>query len=343
MISRHCEEHSDAAIQKILFIADDIECFITNHDSTWVMMKAAHHLGDEVSYALAEDLQEDGSSYCLTLSDEFFVKQEGQLLVLDQLSKDSKTSLQLDDFDYIFMRKDPPVDDEYKRECEIMAQCTKAKVINNPNSLIELNEKLMILNFPDLIIETIVTDEISEIEAFVNKHGKLVMKPLDGFGGAGISLLELDRHCQDEGRSNLMHALNLAIGLPRADGARNDKVMLQKYIPDIKIQGDKRIIVVNGEPIGALLRIPPENDFRANLAVGGSYAKHVMSDRDREICAKIKPFLLENGIYFAGVDLIGDYLTEINITSPTCLQEINRVEGLEGKEGIEYQLMAEII
>lgn len=300
----------------IAFVADEITSFIRNHDSTWVLMQAAHGLNHQVYFT--QDLQNDGKASFLKLSDKFFTSQNQDLLVLDQTSIDSQVVMNLDDFDYIFMRKDPPVDDAYKRDCQILAQCKKAKVINKPESLINLNEKLMILNFPDLIIDTIVTDDLAEIEAFVKEHGKVVMKPLDGFGGAGISLLELDS----------------VIEKPP------EQMMLQRYIPDIKTQGDKRIIVINGEPIGALLRIPPENDFRANLAVGGSYAKYVMNDRDREICDKIKPFLLENGIYFAGVDLIGDYLTEINITSPTCLQEINRVEGLEGKDGIEYQLMS---
>ncbi|MDA1021401.1 MAG: glutathione synthase [Cyanobacteria bacterium] len=314
-------------IYRIAFVADEITGFIRNHDSTWSMMQAAHGLGHAVYYT--KSLEAAGSASFLKLSDEFFRSQnhpsslcsdatkESKLLILDQASIDSQVTMNLEDFDYIFMRKDPPVDDEYKRECKIMAQCKKAKVINKPESLINLNEKLMILNFPDLIIETIVTDDLEVIKAFVNNHGKVVMKPLDGFGGAGISLLELDS----------------VIECP------SEQMMLQKYIPDIKLEGDKRIIVVNGKPIGALLRIPPENDFRANLAVGGSYAKYQMNERDREICDKIKPFLLENGIYFAGVDLIGNYLTEINITSPTCLQEINRVEGLEGRDRLEYRLI----
>jgi len=306
-------------IYRMAFVADEITSFIRNHDSTWAMMQAAHGQGHQVYYT--KSLEAEGSASFLNLSDEFFRSQSQDLLVLDQASIDSQVTMNLDDFDYIFMRKDPPVDEAYKRDCELLAQCKKAKVINNPNSLINLNEKLMILNFPDLIIETIVTDDLEEIQDFVNKHGKVVMKPLDGYGGAGIVLLEP----------------GTAVKQPA------EPMMIQKYIPAIKELGDKRIIVINGEPIGALLRIPAENDFRANLAVGGSYAKYQMNDRDREICAKIKPFLLENGIYFAGVDLIGDYLTEINITSPTCLQEINRVEGFEGKAGIEYQLMTEII
>lgn len=175
---------------KIAFVANEITSFIRDHDSTWVMMKAAHELGHQVYYALANDLQEDGTTDYLKLSNEFFAKQKDHLLILDQASIDSRSTIALDDFDYIFMRKDPPVDQEYIRECKIMVRCKNAKIINKPESLINLNEKLMILNFPDLIIDTLVTDDISEIEAFVTKHEKVVMKPLDGFGGAGISLLE---------------------------------------------------------------------------------------------------------------------------------------------------------
>lgn len=313
------------AISRLAFVADDIETFTTHHDSTWVMMQAAHRLGHEVYYIWGKYLNKEAEF--IQLSPGFFNKQEGHTLVLDETSRKSKTKIILDDFDYIFMRTDPPVNEEYIRQCKILLECKNAKILNRADSIYQLNEKLMILNFPDLITETIVTKQPQEIMDFLSKHRKIVIKPLDGFGGKGIFSLE---HGDPE-------------ALIKLEQACKEEQMVQRYIPAIKEEGGKRIIVVNGEPIAGLLQIPPGNDFRSNLAVGSGYAAYQLNDRDREICSKIKSFLLEQGIYFAGVDIIGEYLSEINITSPGSLQEINFSQNLEGEELIEHRTINSLV
>ena len=309
------------ALSRLAFVADDIETFPTHHDSTWVMMQAAQRQGHEVHYIWGKYL--DREAEFIQLSDEFFNNQNGERLLLDETSRSSKNKIIIDNFDYIFMRTDPPVNEEYIRQCKILEECKNAKVLNRADSIYKLNEKLMILNFPELITETIVSQDPCEIMNFLEEQGKIVVKPLDGFAGKGIFSLEASD-------SN---------ALAKLEQACKEEQMVQRYIEAIKEEGGKRIIVVNGEPIAGLLQIPPENDFRSNIAVGSSYDAYQINDRDKEICAQLKPYLLEQGIYFAGIDIIGDYLSEINITSPGSVQEINFSQGLEARNRIEYQIM----
>jgi len=313
---------------RIAFIADEITSFIKDHDSTWSIMQAAFNTRDEVYYAHASSLSVsagEGLAEFVQLNKEFFKFQETNKTKLVEFPIEvSSEALELDSMDLIFMRSDPPVDTAYITACQILALCKKARVINNPNSLITYNEKLSILNFPALITETLVSGYKAEIKNFITKLGKAVIKPLDGMAGSGIFVVEA-------GDKNLGSILEVSL-------ERSSTLMIQKYIPEIS-QGDKRIVMINGEVKGALIRVPTKKDHRANLAAGGNFAKYELTKRDKEICASLKSFLVENGILLAGVDVIGDYLTEINITSPTCLQEIDRLEGNKGEAKLAYEIL----
>tara|TARA_A100001015_G_scaffold293880_1_gene371003 strand:- start:2 stop:1003 length:1002 start_codon:yes stop_codon:yes gene_type:complete len=323
------------------FIADEITTFIKDHDSTWALMQAAYKKGHKVFYAHSSSLSYKSNQALakfIELDKEFFAyqeKNEARLIKFPVMPLDENPSpakypckeMNLDDFKVVMMRKDPPVDARYIYETQLLQLCKKALVVNNPSSILVNNEKLSILNFPEIIAETIISNDKNEIKDFVNKVGKAVLKPLDGMGGAGIFVLE----ASDKNLNSIIEqSLNTAF--------ENNPLMVQKFIPGIS-QGDKRLIVVNGECIGAVLRVPAKDDNRGNLAAGGSFEKYELNDNDKKIVATIKDFLLENKIYFAGVDVIGDYLTEINITSPTCLQEINRLNAYSFEESMEAKIV----
>lgn len=338
---------------KIAFICDEITSFNKAHDSTWAIMLAAYTRDYEIHYGLADGLGlESGSAFghFQLLTESFFNcnindgehSREDDVLsqtLLDHanliyphqyLENNPFTKKPLDDFDYIFMRKDPPFNINYIFASNVLSFCKHAKVINNPRALRDHNEKLSILNFPDLIPATIVSKDKKDFRNFLDKHQKIVIKPLDGKGGEGIFVVDKD----DKNFASIIESLSNF-------GSRF--IMAQKYIPEIKSEGDKRIIIANGEPIGALLRVPSGSDHRGNMAAGGTISSYKPNKRDLEICTALKDFFLEHQIYFAGIDIIGDYLTEINITSPTCLQEINRLNNLAGKESLESQLLDKII
>jgi glutathione synthase len=188
-------------------------------------------------------------------------------------------------------------------------------VVNDPAAVRNAPEKLFVLRFRELMPPTLLTRDRDEIRAFWKEHRDIVLKPLFGNGGAGVfHLLPED--------DNLNALLELFTQLYR------EPVIVQRYLPEVR-QGDKRIILIEGEPLGAVLRVPPAGEARANLHVGGKAAKTTLTPREREICAAIGPALREQGLVFVGIDVIGDYLTEINVTSPTGIQEIDRLDGAE--------------
>lgn len=219
-------------------------------------------------------------------------------------------------FDVILMRKDPPFDLNFFFATHLLSlvdprQCV---VINDPHGLREATEKLYALNFPQIIPPSIVSSNINRLKDFMEEQGgEIIIKPLVGCGGSGVLYL----HKKDRN-------VNAILELATADG--QIPVMGQRYLPEVR-QGDKRVLVLNGEPIGALLRIPRENDNRANIHAGGSSAPGEITPRDREICRVLSSHLNELGLYFVGLDVIGGFLTEVNVTSPTCVQEINAFNG----------------
>jgi glutathione synthase len=220
----------------------------------------------------------------------------------------------LEEFNAVFMRKDPPVTVSYLYCTYILdlIDVTKTKVINSPEGLRRANEKIYALQFPSIIPETIVTQEKSVIRNFIERQGAGVIKPLGGKAGEGILFL------QDGDRN-----FNSLIEVSTKHG--QEPVMIQTYLPEAK-EGDKRIIMLNGKVIGAVNRIPTGNEFRGNMAVGGRIAKTEITPRDYEICETIAPQLVADGLYFVGIDIIGGYLTEVNVTSPTGVREIDRLD-----------------
>ena len=218
-----------------------------------------------------------------------------------------------DTFDAVLQRTDPPVDTAYVTATQILSLCRKAVVLNRPSGILAANEKLYALGFADLMAPTEVTRSIPRLLEFLKQlDGGMIVKPLDGRGGEGVF------HVHNEDR-NLFSILEQSTNF----GAR--RIMAQRYLPEVRV-GDKRILLVDGEPIGALLRVPAEHETRSNLHVGGQPALGVLDDADRRIIDALAPSLREDGLFFVGIDVIGGRLTEVNVTSPTGVQEVNALE-----------------
>ena len=224
--------------------------------------------------------------------------------------------LDLATLDVILMRQDPPFDMAYITATHLLEllPADGPLVVNDPAAVRNAPEKLFVLKFKDLMPPTLLSLDAGEIRAFWAEHGDIILKPLFGNGGAGIVHLR-------PGDENLNSLLEMYAQINR------EPVMVQRYVPEVR-QGDKRIILVDGEPKGAVLRVPAEGEARANLHVGGRAVKTTLTEREREICAAIGPALKEQGLIFVGIDVIGDWLTEINVTSPTGIQEIERLDGV---------------
>ena len=220
--------------------------------------------------------------------------------------------LLLNSLDIIFVRQDPPYDMAYISSMHTLEQInSKTKIINNPKGIRNAPEKLLMLKFPKLIPPTIITRSRKEVEEFLKKYTKCVIKPLYGNGGEGIFFLnKFDKNYNQIIESFLSKS--------------NEPFIVQNFLPEIK-KGDKRIILVKGDPVGVIKRIPKKNEIRSNIHVGGKCVKAKLSKKDFHICESIKQDLIENGLYFVGIDIIGGFLTEINVTSPTCIQEIKHL------------------
>ncbi|MBL7479099.1 glutathione synthase [Legionella bononiensis] len=225
----------------------------------------------------------------------------------------------LSDFDILLMRKDPPFDLEYIYTTYALELAEREGVLvaNKPQSLRDANEKFFTLNFPQCCPVTLVSRDIKRLKAFWQKHKNVIFKPLEGMGGSSVF------HVDEQGR-------NLSVILEVLTHGQSNCIMAQCYIPEIVTTGDKRILVINGEPVPyALARIPAQGELRGNLAAGARGEVVPITARDRWICEQIGPVLKAKGLYFVGIDVIGDYLTEINVTSPTCLREISAETGLD--------------
>jgi glutathione synthase len=225
--------------------------------------------------------------------------------------------LDLAGFDVVLMRQDPPFDMAYITATHLLELLPEGGplVVNDPASVRNAPEKLFVLRFKELMPPTLLSLDPDEIRAFWREHGDVVLKPLFGNGGAGVFHLR-------PGDDNLSSLLEMYASVYR------EPVMVQRYLPEVRA-GDKRIILVEGEPVGAVNRVPPEGEARANLHVGGRAQKTGLTEREREICAAIGPSLREQGLVFVGIDVIGDWMTEINVTSPTGIQEIARLDGVD--------------
>ncbi len=289
---------------------DPIQSIDINGDSTFVMGLEAQKRGHTIFHYLPQDLtMVDGRvvafAHPLRLKREHgahFELGEGRWLDLH------------DEVDVVLMRQDPPFDMAYITATHLLEHIhPDTLVVNNPSEVRNAPEKLFVAKYPDLMPPTLITCNKYQIDAFRAKHKDIIVKPLFGNGGAGVF------HIKPEDE-NLNSLIELFSELYR------EPVMVQAYLPDVR-KGDKRIILIDGVAVGAVNRIPPEGEARSNLHVGGKAAQSELTDREREICERIGPDLRERGMIFVGIDVIGDYLTEINVTSPTGLQEINRFDG----------------
>jgi glutathione synthase len=233
----------------------------------------------------------------------------------DHATLDDEIEIDLRDMDVVLMRQDPPFDLAYIAATHLLELVhPKPLVVNNPAGVRNAPEKLLITRFPELIPPTLITADRQQIHEFRRAHEDIVVKPLFGNGGAGVFHVKPD----DDNLNALLEMFAARNGEP---------LMVQRYLPAVR-DGDKRIILVDGVPAGAVNRVPAAGEARANLHVGGRAEKSVLTPKDREICAAIGPVLRDRGLIFAGIDVIGDSLTEINVTSPTGLQEINRLDGV---------------
>ncbi|WP_298844034.1 glutathione synthase [uncultured Roseobacter sp.] len=225
------------------------------------------------------------------------------------------------DFDVVWLRQDPPFDMHYITSTHLLDRLAPGTlVVNDPFWVRNYPEKLLVLDFPDLTPPTTIARDLATIKAFKARHGDVILKPLYGNGGAGVFRL-------DAADRNLTSLHELFTGFSR------EPLIVQKFLPDVS-NGDKRVILVDGEPVGAINRVPAAGETRSNMHVGGRPEKIGLSERDLEICAAIGPLLKEKGQVFVGIDVIGDYLTEINVTSPTGIQELERFDGVNIAEKI---------
>lgn len=295
---------------KIAFIADDIKVlnkFGLFHNATFGLMLACKKLKN-VRIFLTQ------SNKLIVQNNKVYACFEEVVPIPSQdikqyLKITSKQFLSLDYFDVLFTRKDPPVNQDYLSYLHILTvqlQRKKPFIINNPYGILKANEKLYALNFPDIIPPTLVTASKNEIFHFITQHKEVVIKPLFNKGGEGVSYL----------KNKDKKALKIVNDSLR----KNHIVLLQKYIASIT-KGDKRIILLNGKPLGGIVRVPKKGEFRAHISRGAQYRKLKLSKYDLAICRKLKPYLQKDGIYFAGIDVIGKYLIEVNVTCPANLIE----------------------
>jgi len=296
---------------KILFIADPLASFKIYKDSTYAMMVEAAKRGHELHAALQEGLMWKGgrvlaacSRLTLTGAKDAWYRTEG--------AKEAP----LTDFGAVLMRKDPPFDAEYVASTWLLelARAEGAKVFNDPRAVRDHSEKLAIAKYPQFTVTSLVTRLAAQLHAFIDEHRDVVLKPLDGMGGASIFRVG----AADPNRNVIVETL-------LHDGAKS--VMAQRYIPEIR-DGDKRILLIAGRPVPhSLARIPKPGETRGNLAAGGTGVAKPLSKRDAEIANALGPSLAKQGLLLVGLDVIGDFLTEINVTSPTCFQEITQQTG----------------
>ncbi len=291
---------------------DPIDTINIDADSTFALALEAQARGHALYHYLPQALSfRDGRVYARGRPLEV-VRQHGNHHRFGAFQE-----LDLAGFDIVLMRQDPPFDMAYITATHLLELLPEGGplVVNDPAAVRNAPEKLFVLRFKELMPPTLLSLDRDEIRTFWQEHGDIVLKPLFGNGGAGVMHLR-------PGDDNLNSLLEMYASVYR------EPVMVQRYLPEVRL-GDKRIILVEGEAKGAVMRVPPEGEARANLHVGGRAVKTELTARDREICAAIGPSLREQGLVFVGIDVIGDWMTEINVTSPTGIQEIARLDGVE--------------
>jgi glutathione synthase len=294
---------------KVAIQMDPIASIDIEADSSFRLAEEAQARGAELFYYHPDKLAWD----------EGRVTARGWPLTVRRIEADhytlgDETTVDLDEFDVVWLRQDPPFDMGYITTTHLLDQLKSALVVNAPFWVRNYPEKLLVLQFPDLTPPTMIARDLDALRSFRARHGDIIVKPLYGNGGAGVFRLTPED-------KNLVSLHEMFTGI------NSEPLIAQKFLPDVS-NGDKRIILVDGAPVGAINRVPAEGETRSNLHVGGRAEQIGLTERDLEICAAIGPLLHEKGQVFVGIDVIGDYLTEINLTSPTGIQELERFDGV---------------
>jgi glutathione synthase len=298
----------------LLFVTDPLELFQIYKDTTFSMMREAQRRGYRVAAC--------GPEHLVWRSGDRVRAQVREIRLTgatDRWFIETGTPVRgLDEFNAVIMRKDPPFDSEYFYATHLLEQAERegARVFNKPAAMRDHPEKLAIMEFAKYTSPTLVTRDPAAVRAFHELHHDIILKPLDGMGGMGIFRVKAD-------------GLNLGSIIETLNGSGTTSLMVQRFVPEIT-EGDKRVLAIGGKPVPfSLARIPQGSEVRGNLAAGGKGVAQPLSVRDREIADAIAPILAERGLLLVGIDVIGDYLTEINVTSPTCFQEITEQTGFD--------------
>ncbi|WP_203070877.1 glutathione synthase [Falsiroseomonas ponticola] len=295
---------------KVAVQMDPISSINIDGDSTFALMLEAQSRGHALWHYHVRDLALQGGRVIARAQPVTVQRVKG-----DHFTLGAEEELDLGQVDVVLMRQDPPFDMAYITATHILEHIhPKTLVVNDPASVRNAPEKLFVTHFPELMPETLVTADVRQIRKFREKHGDIIIKPLFGNGGAGVFHLRPD----DPNMNALVEMFT---------ERSREPLMIQRYLPAVR-QGDKRIILVDGIAMGAINRVPASGEARSNMHVGGRPEPTKLTDREREICAAIGPALRDRGLIFVGIDVIGDYLTEINVTSPTGLQELARFDGV---------------
>jgi glutathione synthase len=298
----------------LLFVADPLEAFKVYKDTTFAMMREAQRRGHRVAACEPRHLAwRSGGQVQAHVREIRLTGDEDRWFEQTAFPQRS-----LREFDAVLMRKDPPFDPEYFYATHLLEQAERegARVFNSPRALRDHPEKLAIMEFPQFLSPTLVTRDADEVRRFHAEHQDVILKPLDGMGGTGIFRVRAD-------------GLNLGAIIETLNGGGATTIMVQRFVPEIA-QGDKRVLVIGGKPVPfSLARIPQGGEVRGNLAAGGKGVAQPITTRDREIAEALGPVLAARGLLLVGLDVIGDCLTEINVTSPTCFQEITQQSGFD--------------
>ncbi len=289
---------------KQLFVLDPIKYINPEKDSSAALMEAAYRASIEVWVCTPADLQANGNKAGVIAR---------KVIPSPWITAEKPQNISLNQFACIWMRKDPPVDEAFLYATHLLevAEREGVLVLNKASSLRAWNEKLGALRFSQLMAPTLVASRVDELKKFAEENGEVVLKPLGGKGGQGVIRIANN----SPGIQALLELVTSQENLP---------VMMQKFLPEVQ-KGDKRILLINGEPLGAINRKPKEGDFRSNLALGGTAEATKLSNREKEICKELAPSLRNEGLFFVGIDVIGGMLSEINVTSPTGIREVENL------------------
>ena len=304
---------------KFLFQMDDPKKINISEDSTYMIIKESLNRGIECFYNDPNWVYADINHKNKIKSHIFklFLKDNGTLTY----DIKNKINADLENFSAIFIRQDPPYDMKYISNTYLLEKLKKPMVINNPSELRNFPEKHIMMNFPDLTPSTIISSDVEVLIKFIEKNNEVILKPAYGNGGLGIVKV-------DASKKNIKNFLSKYI-----NQFSNNPIIAQRFLKNY-IKGDKRVILINGTVKGSVLRVPKKNSIKSNFHAGGSAVKTSLNKKEKLICQKIKNFLINKKLYFVGIDIIDGFLTEINITSPTGIQEINRLDGVNIEKSI---------